>query len=94
MKHFIDWLKPNSRQQTAVDFAEGEYNTDYSYGWIGNDQADSSIFNSGRRTAKKPADKNSVPPKTLSIEGNSLCIEEEDEGFDPYNSGRFKTEKK
>ena len=89
MKRFIDWLKQISQRRSAADKAMGEGNTDTPFGWFGDDQADSSIFNTGSLNTKKTETK--FPDDAPGPGHTSLRDAEHDEGFDPYNSGRFNT---
>ena len=89
MKRFIDWLKQISQRRSAADKSIGEGNTDKPFGWFGDDQADSSIFNTGSLITKKSETK--VSGETPDFGHTSLRDAENDDGFDPYNSGRFNT---
>jgi len=108
MKRLIDWLKPNSQQQSAANQVvqaraserapsekqtEDEHSVDSSFSWFGNDHADSSIFDTGSLIAEKSADENTDSHKTLHLNDDSSHSAEEGEGFDPYNSGRFHSRK-
>ncbi len=104
MKFFRKWLKPDPKQQSAANEAEqapvsirvrseeeteGEHSDDSSFSWFGIDQADSSIFDTGRSVTEKPEDKNAVSRSTLRLEDGPPPGAEEDIGVDPYNTGRF-----
>ncbi len=102
MKRFIDWLKPDPKQQSAANEAEqapvslrvrseDEHSDDSSFSCSWAEQTDSSIFDTGSLKVEKSEDKNAESHKTLTLEGDSLCSAEEDIGIDPYNSGRFDT---
>ncbi len=92
MKRFIDWLKPNSQRKSAADKSKGEGDTDKPFGWFGDDQADSSIFDTGSLNINKSETKAS--DKEVDSGHTSLRDAENDDGFDPYNSGRFNTNTK
>ena len=94
MKRFINWLKSDSQKQPAANKTEGEYSDDSSLSWTEIDQADSSIFDTGSLNIEKSEDQNAPTNKTPDLEGDSLCSAEKDVGVDPYNTGRFDTEKK
>ncbi len=97
MKRFIDWLKPDSQQQSAANSAERapvsvrlgtkSHDSTFSLSWT--NQADSSIFDTGSLRIEKSEDRNSISHGTLGLEGDSLCSAEEDTGFDPYDTGRL-----
>ena len=106
MKFFRKWLKPDPKQQSTVNESEqapvsvrvrseseGEHSDDSSFSCSWEEQADSSVFDTGSLKIEKSEDKNAVSYKTLDIEGDSSCNAEEDTGFDPYNTGRFDTKK-
>ena len=108
MKRLIKWLRRDKSQQSIagkedqVDVGirvrpeqkkEDEYSDDSSFNWFETGQADSSIFDTGSLATEKSEDENAVPHKALELEGDSLCSGEEDNGVDPYNTGRFGTEK-
>ena len=100
MKFFRKWLKPDPKQQsTAHDRVapgwetEGEHSKDSSLSWFEIDQADSSIFDTGKLVTEKSEDKNPVSHSTLRLEDDPLCSTKEDIGVDPYNTGSFDTEK-
>ena len=88
MKRFIDWLK----QKSGADKTEGKDNADSSFGWFGDDQADSSIFDTGSLNISKS--ETNASEKAVDSGHASLRDAENDEGFDPYNSGRFNTKTK
>ena len=107
MKRFIDWLKPDPKQQSPANEAEqapvsvrvrseseGEHSDDSSFSCAWAERTDSSIFDTGSLNIEKSEDRNAVSHKTLTLEGDSLCSAEEDIGVDPYNSGRFDTKNK
>ena len=100
MKRFINWLKSDSQRQSAAKDAEQapvgvrSENDDSSFSWTEIDQADSSIFDTGSLNIEKSEDQNAPTNKTPDLEGDSLCSAEKDVGVDPYNTGRFDTEKK
>lgn len=87
MKRFIDWLKQISQRRSAADKSMGEGDPDTPFGWFGDDQADSSIFNTGSLITKKSEAK--VSDEAPDSGHTPLRDAENDEGFDPYNSGRF-----
>jgi hypothetical protein len=87
MKRFIHWLKQISQRRSAVDKSMGEGDPDRPFGWFGDDQADSSIFITGSLTTKKSETKASDEAPGSGY--TTLCDAENDEDFDPYNSGRF-----
>ena len=89
MKRFIDWLKQISQRRSAADKSTGEGNADKPFGWFGDDQADSSIFNTGSLNTRKPETK--VSDDAPDPRHTALHDAENDDGFDPYNSGRFNT---
>ena len=90
MNRLLNWLKPFTRRKSAADATDGENKSDSSFGWFGNDQADSNIFVSGSFNNKKSQSKEAAG----AVEPNksTLIDAENDEGFDPYNSGRFNAE--
>ncbi len=103
------WLKPDPKQKSPADKAEqvpgsarvrsdeeteGKHRDDSSFNGSGIDQADSSIFDTGRLKIEKSADRNAVSHKTSDRGGASSCDADEDTGFDPYNTGRFDTKNK
>ena len=109
MKLFSKWLKPGPKHQSASNDAElapldatvsaeertdREHSGDSSFSWFGNDQADSSIFDTGSLDTKIFANKVAVSAKVPAAERESLSTDEEDVGVDPYNTGRFTTNKK
>ncbi len=106
MKFLRKWLKPDPKQQSSANESEqapdsvrarsetdGEHSDDSSISWFGNDQADSSVFDTGRLKIEKSKDRNAVSHKMPDLEGDSLSDAEEDTGFDPYNTARFDTKK-
>ncbi len=108
MKFFRKWLKPDPKQQSAANEAEqapasvsvppereteGEHSDDSSFSWFGIDQADSSIFDTGKLVTEKSEDKNAVSHSTLRLKDDPLFSDNEDIGVDPYNKGSFDTEK-
>ena len=109
MKFLRKWLKPDPKQQSAVNEAkqapasvsvrseeesEGEHSDESSVSWLGIDQADSSIFDTGKLVNEKSEDKDAVPHSTLRLEDDPPPGAKEDIGVDPYNTGRFDTENK
>ena len=92
MGRFLNWLKSASQQQSAGNKTEGEHNDNSSFSWAEIDQADSSIFDTGKLVAEKSKNKNPVSHNTPDLEGDSVSGEKT--GFDPYNSGRFDTNSK
>ena len=92
MKRFIDWLKPNSQRISAADKSKGEGDTDTQFGWFGDDQADSSIFDSGSLNISKS--ETEASDKGVDVGQTLFRDAENDEGFDPYNSGRFNAKTK
>ena len=108
MKHLIKWLRRDKSKQSIAgkedkgdvsvrvrpeQKKEDDYNNDSDFSWSWAAQADSSIFDTGRSITEKSDDENTVPHKALDLEDVSLCSAEEDNGVDPYNTGRFDTEK-
>ena len=87
MKRFIDWLKLNSQRRSAADKSMGEGDSDTPFGWFGDDQADSSIFITGSRAKKNSETK--VSDEAPGSGQTTSRDAENDEDFDPYNSGRF-----
>ncbi len=76
MKFLRKWLKPDPKQQSAVneskkapaslrvrseEESEGEHSEESSLSWLGIDQADSSIFDTGKLVTEKSEDKDAVP---------------------------------
>ncbi len=107
MKRFITWRRRDAPQQSITSEAdqrdvgvrpeqktEGEHSDDSFFSWSWADQADSSVFDTGRLVTEKSEEKNAVSHKTPDLEGDSLCGAEEDIGVDPYNTGRFDTANK
>jgi len=104
MKRIIRWLRRDKSQPSESDHhdvgvglkqkTEGEYGDDSSFYLSWTDKADSSIFDTGSLNIEKSEDRNAESHKTPNLEGDSLCAAEENTGFDPYNTGRFDTEKK
>jgi len=107
MKRLIKWLRRDTQQQSAAKEAEqppvgvrvrseteDNYSDDSSFSWAWTDQADSSIFDTGNLIIEKSENKDAVPQKTLTLEGDLLCDAEESMGIDPYNTGRFDIENK
>ena len=92
MGRFIDWLKSASQPHSAANKTVGEHSDDSSFSWAEIDQADSSIFDTGKLAAQKSMDKN--PASYNAPDSESYLVREEKTGFDPYNSGRFDTENK
>ena len=100
MKRIIKWLRRVTPQQSEVDQHDvgvrpkqkinGEHGDDSSLYLSWPDQADSSIFDTGKLVIDKSENENTVPHKTPDLKGDSLC---EDSGVDPYNTGRFDIEK-
>lgn len=90
MKHLFDWLKPCSQRKLAAEKSKGDM--DKPFGWFGDDQADSSIFMTGSPTVNKSG--RTVSDSVPSSGPKSLRDAENDEGFDPYNSGRFNAKTK
>ena len=106
---FSKWLKPGPKQQSAANDAElppvdetvspepetdREHSGDSSFSWFGNDQADSSIFDTGSLDTKKLANEVTLSPEAPPAERDSASGVEEDVGVDPYNTGRFDTNDK
>jgi len=92
MGRFLNWLKSASQQQSAGNKTEGEHGDDSSFSWAEIDQADSSIFDTGKLAAQRAIDKN--PASYNAPDSESYLVREERTGFDPYNSGRFDTKNK
>ncbi len=107
LKRFFKWLRRDTPQQSIASKAdqgdvgvkvrseketEDEYSDDCSVSWLGIDQADSSIFDTGRLVTEKSEDQNAVSQSTLKLEDDPLS--EEDIGVDPYDTARFDTENK
>jgi len=67
----------------------GEGDPGTPFGWFGDDQADSSIFNTGSLITKESETK--VSEDAPDSAHTALRDAENDDGFDPYNSGRFNT---
>ena len=86
MRFFRKWLKSD----TSNEESKGEHGDDFSLYLSWPDQADSSIFDTGRLYIEKSKDKNAVPHNSPDEEDDSL---REDNGVDPYNTGRFDTKK-
>ncbi len=106
MKRFFMWLRRDTPQQSTDVEAdqsdvgvkvrsekqtEGEHGDDSSVSWLGIDQADSSIFDTGQLVTEKSEGKDAVPHSTLRLEDDPPPGAEEDIGVDPYNTGRFDT---
>ena len=104
MKRIIRWLRRDKSQPSETDQrdvgvrpkqkTEGGHSDDSSIYLFWPEQADSSIFNTGSLNIEKSEDRNAVSHRTPDPEGDSLCAAEENTGIDPYNTGRFDTEKK
>ena len=102
MKRIIKWLRRDTPQQSEVDQRDvgvrpkqkikGEHGDDSSLYLSWPDQADSSIFDTGKLVIDKSEIENTVPHKALDLENDALSDSEEDIGIDPYNTGRFDTE--
>ncbi len=115
MKRFFKWLRRDTLQQSVASEAdqgnvyadvrpdqitEVENSAKSSFTGSGTDQADSSIFGTGRLDIEKSEDaksesdnENTVGVSTLTLE-KELWPDDEDIGVDPYNSGSFDTENK
>lgn len=106
MKHFLEWLLPNPTHQSVVLIAvqapvsarvrlkaatKDEHIDESSFGWFGTGNADSSVFDTGSLKIEKSQKENAVSHKTLELINDSPSNGEHDTGFDPYNSGRFKS---
>lgn len=109
MKRLIEWLMPNPPQQLAPCKADqapvsvrvrpkaeakDEHVDESSFGLFGTDNADSSVFDTGSLKIEKAEKENSVSHRTPELVDDSPCNGEDDTGFDPYNSGRFKSKVK
>ena len=110
MKRFLKWLRRDTRQQSNASEAdqgdvgadirpdqttENTNSTQLSLTCFGTDQADSSIFGTGRLGIEKSDDaksesdnENTVGGATLNLE-NELWSDDENIGVDPYNTGGF-----
>ena len=114
MKRFIKWFRRDTLQQSIAREAgqgdvgadvrpdqttENENSAESASAWFGIDQADSSIFGTGRLDAEKSEgakfesdNENTVGVSTLKLEEESWPDDEA--GVDPYNTGTFDTENK
>ncbi len=109
MKRFFKWLKRDTPQQSIASEAdqgdvrpgqitEDENSAESSFAGSGTDQADSSIFGTGRLDIEKSEDAKSEIDDEHTANIAALKLEEElwpddEAGVDPYNSGSFDTEK-
>ena len=98
MKFLRKWLKPDSKIQSSANESEqartnGEQTDESSVGWIGNDQSDSSVFDTGSLRIEKNKFSEAASQRPPDLEGDSSRNGEEDTGFDPYNTGRFDSKK-
>ncbi len=109
MKRLIEWLMPNPPQRLAPCNADqapvsvrvrltaetkDEHVDEPPFGWFGTDNADSSVFDTGSLKIKKSEKENAVSHRRLELVGDSPCNSGDDTGFEPYNSGRFKSKVK
>ena len=109
MKRLIEWLMPNPSTRLAPCKADrapvsarvrlkaetkDEHVDESSFGWFGTGNADSSVFDTGSLKIEKSEEGNAVSHKTLELDDDSPSSGEDDTGFDPYNSGRFKSKVK
>ena len=107
MKFIRKWLKLDPEQQSTVNESEqapvgaevrseseSDHSDDSSFGRSWEDQADSSVFDTGNLKIGTVGDKNTVSRKAPDLEADSSANAEEDTGFDPYNTGRFDTKSK
>ena len=113
MKRFFKWLGQDSPQQSIASEAdqgdvgadvrpdqtmEDENSAESSFTGSVLDQADSSIFGTGRLDIEKSEDaksesdnENTVGVSTLNLE-KELWPDDEEIGVDPYNTSRFDNE--
>ena len=113
MQRILKWLRREApRQSTALEVnhpdvgskvtpgqeTQDEYSTESSFSWFEDDQADSSIFDTGSSIIEKSEDaksesdnENAVGVSTLNLE-KDLWPNDEDIGVDPYNTGRVDNE--
>ena len=107
MKRLLEWLMPGPPQkfsrcklgQAPVSqrvrpkaVTKDEHVDESSFCWFGTDNADSSVFDTGSLRIGKSEEGSALAHKTLEPINDPPCGGEEDCGFDPYNSGRFKSE--
>ncbi len=113
MNRFLEWLKRGTPQQSIASDAdqdnvyadvrpdqrtEDENSTESSFTRFVLDQADSSIFGTGRLDIEKSEDAESEIDDEHTDHIATLKLEEElwpddEAGVDPYNTGSFDTEK-
>jgi len=107
MNFIRKWLKLDPKQQSTVNESEqapvgaevrseseADRSDDSSFGRSWEDQADSSVFDTGNLKIGTVGDKNTASRKAPHPEADSPGDAEEDTGFDPYNTGRFDTKSK
>ncbi len=112
MKRFFKWLRRDTPQQSIASEAdqgnvdadvrpdqitEVENSAESSFTGSGTDQADSSIFGTGRLDIEKSDDAESEIDDEHTDHIATLKLEEElwpddEAGVDPYNTGSFDTE--
>ena len=93
MKLFDKWLRPTSQQDSVAEETQHEHSKESSLFWLGKDPVDSSIFDTAKRPTEKPAVSNQIPRQAPTLKVDSQCSTEVDTGYDPYNTGRFETDK-
>jgi hypothetical protein len=114
MNRFLKWLKRGTPQQSIASDAdqdivyadvrpdqitEDENSAESSFTGSVLDQADSSIFGTGRLDIEKSEDAKSESDNEITVGVSTLNLEEElwpddEAGVDPYNTGTFDTENK
>jgi len=103
MKYFWKWFRPTTKQArepTAPDrysaraalqrelVAGNEDQEEATFSWLGRESIHSSIYDAPSQPERPSTDNATVPEKDLQ-ESN-----DDDPGYDPYNTGRFEHSKK
>ena len=81
-------LTPNKPARTPEPEARNECASS-AVGWLDDDHADSSIFDSGQLEIRKPEYQPALPRKATSAESGPARKGDADAGIDPYNTGSF-----
>ncbi len=72
---------------------EKDYSDDSTFSWFGVDHADSSIFESADEDIGEARNEEDATGDLLKPVGSSRRNADENEGFDPYNTGHFESSK-
>ncbi len=106
MKRLKEWQMPETDQkfadrkadQTSVGVrprpkpeSKDEHVDESSIGWSGTDTAESSIFDTGSLRVEKTLEGKTGSHTKFKLVGDSTRGGEEDDGIDPYNTGRFES---